>query len=92
MGSGTGTAFFNGVALAQSVEIYNIAGNSWTLGTPVAQTAAAPGGGVAGGKLMVQGGTNTAGDINTVQVSLLGGICGNTFAHSKSGRPRLHRP
>ena len=38
------------------MEIYNIAGNSWTYGNPVVTRGAAPSGGLAGGKLMVVGG------------------------------------
>ena len=53
---GGDSTFFTGVPLAVSVEIYNIAGNSWSYGNPVVNKAAAPAGGLAGGKAMVQGG------------------------------------
>jgi hypothetical protein len=72
---GGDTTFFTGVPLAQSVEIYNIAGNTWSLGNPVTAKAAAPSGGLAGGKLMVQGGTDNTVLIDTVQVSTLAGGC-----------------
>jgi hypothetical protein len=48
--------FFTGVPVDQSVEIYDIAANSWSYGNPVVTTAAAPAGGLAGSKAMVQGG------------------------------------
>ena len=79
---GGDATFFTGVPQAQSVEIYNIAGNSWTYGNPVVQKAAGPGGGLAGGKLMVEGGVDGAVYFNTVQVSTLtgGGGCGTPSA------------
>ena len=79
---GGDSTFFTGVPLAQSVEIYNIAGNSWSYGNPVVQKAAGPGGGLAGGKLMVQGGVDNTTYLNTVQVSTLagGGGCGTPSA------------
>jgi len=43
---GGDATFFTGVPLPQTVEIYNIAGNSWTYGNPVVATAAAPSGGL----------------------------------------------
>ena len=71
---GGDATFFTGVPLAQSVEIYNIAANSWSYGAPVVTKAAAPSGGLAGGKAMVQGGVDNTTYYNTVQVSPL--ICG----------------
>jgi hypothetical protein len=70
---GGDATFFTGVPLAQSVEIYNIAANSWSYGAPVVTKAAAPSGGLAGGKAMVQGGVDSTTYYNTVQVSPL--IC-----------------
>jgi hypothetical protein len=70
---GGDATFFTGVPLAQSVEIYNIAANSWSYGAPVVTKAAAPSGGLAGGKAMVQGGVDNTTYYDTVQVSPL--IC-----------------
>ena len=47
-GGGPGTAYFNGVPLANTVEIYDIALNTWTYGNPVVTTASSVGGGTAG--------------------------------------------
>jgi hypothetical protein len=63
--------FFTGVPLAQSVEIYDIATNSWSYGIPVVTKAAAPAGGLAGGKAMVQGGVDDVTYYDIVQVSPL---------------------
>ena len=46
---GGDATFFTGVPLPVSVEIYDIAANSWTYGNPVVTKAAAPSGGLAGG-------------------------------------------
>ena len=70
---GGDATFFTGVPLAVSVEIYDIAANTWTLGNPVVTKAAAPSGGLAGGKLMVQGGVDGTTYYDLVQVSNLGG-------------------
>ena len=68
---GGDASFFTGVPLAVSVEIYDIASNTWGYGNPVVTKAAAPSGGLAGGKAMVQGGVDTTTYYNTVQVSLV---------------------
>ena len=66
---GGDATFFAGVPLAQTVEIYDIAANSWTYSTPVVATAAGPGGGLAGGKAMVQGGVDDTTYYNLAQVA-----------------------
>ena len=66
---GGDATFFTGVPLPVSVEIYDIAGNSWTYGNPVVTKAAGPGGGLAGGKAMVQGGVDSTTYYNLVQVA-----------------------
>ena len=96
MGGGPGTSFFVGLPQAQSVEIYNIAGNSWTYGNPVVTKAAAPSGGLAGGKLMVQGGVDNITYYNLVQVSTLGsggGTCPSPTpsATATPSATRLHQ-
>ena len=74
---GGDASFFTGVPLAQSVEIYDVATNTWTYGNPVVTKAAAPSGGLAGGMLMVEGGVDGTVYLNAVQVSTLqGGGCG----------------
>ena len=71
---GGDATFFTGVPLPVSVEIYDIATNTWTYGNPVVTKAAGPSGGLAGGKLMVQGGVDNTTYYNLVQVSNLG-VC-----------------
>jgi Kelch motif protein len=66
---GGDATFFTGVPLPVSVEIYDIAGNSWTYGDPVVTKAAAPSGGLAGGKAMVQGGVDNTTYYDLVQVA-----------------------
>ena len=66
---GGDATFFTGVPLPVSVEIYDIAGNSWTYGNPVVTKAAGPAGGLAGGKSMVQGGVDSTTYYNLVQVA-----------------------
>jgi len=71
---GGDATFFTGVPLAVSLEIYDIASNSWTYGNHVVTKAAAPSGAaVAGnpGKAMVQGGVDNTIYYNNVQVSFL---------------------
>src|SRR5262249_5273382 len=68
---GGDSTFFTGVPLPVSVEIYDIAANTWTYGNPVVVKAAAPSGGLAQSKLMVQGGVDTTVYYDTVQVSTL---------------------
>jgi len=68
---GGDATFFTGVPLPVSVEIYDIAANTWTYGNPVVVKAAAPSGGLAQSKLMVQGGVDTTVYLDTVQVSVL---------------------
>jgi len=63
--------FFTGVPLPVSVEIYDIASNSWSYGNPVVVKVAAPSGGLAGSKAMVQGGVDTTTYYDTVQVSVV---------------------
>src|SRR5262249_5419801 len=83
---GGDATFFTGVPLAVSVEIYDIAGNSWSLGNPGVTKAAAPSGGLAGGKLMVQGGVDNTTYYDLVQVSNLGSPCGSPTA-TPTGTP-----
>ena len=71
---GGDSTFFTGVPLAVSVEIYNIAVNSWSYGNPVVNKAAGPAGGLAGGKAMVQGGVDNTIYYDAVQVSPV--VCG----------------
>ncbi|HEX6605866.1 MAG TPA: S-layer homology domain-containing protein [Chloroflexia bacterium] len=71
--NGGDATYFTGVPLAQTVEIYDIAGNSWTYGNPVVTKAAASAGGLAGGKLMIQGGVDGTSYYDQVQVSVLTG-------------------
>ena len=82
---GGDATFFTGVPLPVSVEIYDIASNSWGYGNPVLTKAAAPSGGQAGGKAMVQGGVDGTTYYNTVQVSLL--PCGNVPCGGVSPTP-----
>ncbi len=72
---GGDASFFTGVPLEQSVEIYDIASDGWSYGVPVVTKAAAPAGGLARGKAMVQGGVDGATYYDTVQVSLVM-LCG----------------
>ena len=53
-----GSEDFTGVPQSHSVEIYDIAANSWSYGFPVVTKATAAAGGLAGTKVMVQGGTD----------------------------------
>src|SRR4030095_4834396 len=66
---GGDATFFTGVPLPVTVEIYDIAANSWVYGNPVVTKAAAPSGGLAGGKAMVQGGVDTTTYYDLVQVA-----------------------
>ena len=68
---GGDATFFTGVPLPVSVEIYQIGANSWSYGNPVVTKAAAPSGGRAGVKLMVQGGVDNTTYYDTVQVSVV---------------------
>ena len=93
---GGDATFFTGVPLPVSVEIYNIATNTWTLGNPVVTKAAAPSGGLAGGKLMVQGGVDGTTYYDLVQVSNSWQSCGSasptpTGYTVRLPRLRLHR-
>jgi hypothetical protein len=56
--AGGDATFFAGVPLPQSVEIYDIAANTWTYGNPIVQKVAAPAGGLVGGKLMIANGVD----------------------------------
>ncbi|MEO6076789.1 MAG: kelch repeat-containing protein [Dokdonella sp.] len=69
--NGGDSTFFTGVPLAQSVEIYNIATNSWAYGLPTVTKSAASSGGRAGGKLMIMGGVDATTYYDQVQVSPL---------------------
>ena len=64
---GGGSSFFTAVPQPESVEVYDVASNSWYYGSPLATKVAAPAGGFAGGKLMVQGGVDSAAYYNSVQ-------------------------
>jgi hypothetical protein len=89
-GGGPGTAYFNGVPLANTTEIYDIATNTWTYGNPVVTTASSVGGGLASGKLMIMGGVDGTTYYNTVQVSVLqggGGCPTNTPAPTSTTQP-----
>lgn len=55
--------------LAETVEIYNIASDAWSYGNPTMTTTVAPGGGLAGGKFMIMGGTDQGTQYDLVQVS-----------------------
>ena len=68
---GGDATFFTGVPLPVSVEIYHIGSNFWSYGNPVVTKAAAPSGGRAGVKLMVQGGVDNTTYYDTVQVSVV---------------------
>jgi hypothetical protein len=68
---GGDATFFTGVPLPVSVEIYHIGTNFWSYGNPVVTKAAAPSGGRAGVKLMVQGGVDNTTYYDTVQVSVV---------------------
>jgi N-acetylneuraminic acid mutarotase len=78
--------------LAQTVEIYNIATNTWTYGNPTLRTTAGPSGGMAGGKLMIEGGTDLAAYYNDVQVSVLGGGGGGGCATNTPGPSATNTP
>jgi hypothetical protein len=69
--NGGDATFFAGIPLAQTVEIYDILTDTWTYGLPTVQTSAGPGGGKAGGKLMIQGGVDGTTYLDTTQVSTL---------------------
>ena len=87
---GGDATFFTGVPLPVSVEIYDIAGNSWTYGNPVVTKAAAPSGGLAGGKAMVQGGVDGTTYYDLVQVAPLncqGGSPTPTATATATGSP-----
>ena len=66
---GGDATFFTGVPLPVSVEIYDIPFNTWSYGNPVVTKAAAPAGGVAGSKVMVQGGVDSTVYLDAVQVA-----------------------
>ena len=68
---GGDATFFTGVPLAVSVEVYEIAANTWSYGNPVVNKAAGPSGGLAGGKAMVQGGVDNTTYYDAVQVSVI---------------------
>ena len=82
---GGDATFFTGVPQPVSVEVYDIASNSWGYGNPVVTKAAAPSGGLAGGKAMVQGGVDNTTYYDAVQVSLL--PCGNVPCGGGSPSP-----
>ncbi|MCK9539833.1 kelch repeat-containing protein [Dokdonella sp.] len=69
--NGGGSAFFTGVPLAETVEIYNITTDAWTYGQPTLVTAAASAGGLAGGRLMIMGGVSAGTYYDAVQLSTL---------------------
>jgi N-acetylneuraminic acid mutarotase len=70
--NGGDATFFTGIPIAQTVEIYDIAGNTWTFGQQTLVTSAGPGGGLApgpGGKFMIHGGTSGTQFFADTQVS-----------------------
>ncbi len=69
--NGGNSTFFTGVPIAQSVEIYSIATNSWAYGLPTVTKTAASSGGRVGGKLMIMGGVDNTVYYDQVQVSPL---------------------
>lgn len=69
--NGGDSTFFDGIPLAETVEIYDIATDTWTYGEPTLTTTAASSGGMAGGKLMIMGGVDDVTYYDAVQVSVL---------------------
>ncbi len=59
---------WNGLPIAQTVEIYDIASNTWRYGKPALYTAAAPAGGRVGDQLVIAGGTDQSIDSNAVNI------------------------
>ncbi len=55
--------------MAETVEIYDIAMDTWSYGNPTILSTAAPAGGLAGGKFMIMGGTSGGVFYDTVQVA-----------------------
>ena len=80
--NGGDASFFTGIPIAQTVEIYDIATNTWTYGQQTLVTSAGPGGGLmpgGGGKFMIMGGvsgttyyTDTQVSTNTTPVEVIG--------------------
>src|SRR5439155_6338068 len=67
--NGWDATFFTGMPLPVSVEIYDIPTNTWSYGNPVITKAAAPSGGLALQKAMVQGSVDAGVYLDTVQVA-----------------------
>lgn len=67
--NGGGVSIWDGVPLAETVEIYNIASDAWSYGAPTMTTTVAPAGGLAGGQFMIMGGTDLGTQYDLVQVS-----------------------
>ena len=70
--NGGDASFFTGIPLAQTVEIYDIASNTWSYGTPTLTTSAGPSGGLTaggGGKFLVMGGVSGTTYYDQAQVS-----------------------
>ena len=60
---------WNGVPQNQTLEIYNVANNTWSYGNPTTRTAVGSAGGYAGSKLMIMGGSDADRIFDLVQVS-----------------------
>ncbi len=73
--NGADASRFDGVPANQTVEIYDIARNSWSYGSPTTQTSAGPSGGRVGDRLVIMGGSNGGAAINTVQTVQIDAAC-----------------
>lgn len=67
--NGGDASYWNGVPLANTVEIYDIASDSWSYGIPTMITNAAAAGGFAGDRFMIMGGTDSGTYYDAVQVA-----------------------
>jgi hypothetical protein len=67
--NGGGDSIWDGVPSAETVEIYDIATDTWSYGLPTVETSVGVAGGLAGGKFMVIGGTSAGTTYDTVQVA-----------------------
>ncbi len=73
-------SYFNGLPIGLTVEIYEIASNTWRYGQPTLFTSAAPAGGRVGDQLIIAGGVNHNVDINAVNVIQIGSVlCTSVF-------------
>ncbi len=73
--NGGNTVTGQGVPQGQTVEIYDVAANSWSYGNPTVLTSVASGGGLAGGRLVVYGGSSGGGYLSLTQVATLNSPC-----------------